>query len=66
VPVQPVATNLADRAVHHCRRCHQPPSATDPTCADGTPLDATTGLDTQQENVITWLRGLGARSASAD
>ena len=32
----------------------------------GTPLDAATGLGTRQENVITWLRGLGARSASSD
>jgi ankyrin repeat protein len=32
----------------------------------GTPLDAACGHSTQQENVITWLRGLGARSASSD
>jgi len=35
----------------------------EPDYAYGTPLDAP-GLSTQQENVITWLRGLGARSAS--
>ena len=34
--------------------------------AHGTPLDAATGPGTRQENVITWLRGLGARSASSD
>jgi uncharacterized protein len=31
--------------------------------APGTPLDAASGHSTQQENVITWLHGLGARSA---
>jgi uncharacterized protein len=35
----------------------------EPDYAYGTPLDAP-GLSTQQENVLTWLRGLGARSAS--
>jgi ankyrin repeat protein len=38
----------------------------EPDYAHGTPLDAATELDTRQENVITWLRGLGARSASSD
>jgi ankyrin repeat protein len=33
-----------------------------PEYASGTPLDATQGTGTQQENVITWLRELGARS----
>jgi hypothetical protein len=37
----------------------------EPDYAHGTPLDAP-GLSTQQENVITWLRGLGARSADSD
>jgi ankyrin repeat protein len=34
-----------------------------PDYASGTPLDATQGCGTQQENVMTWLRGLGAQSA---
>jgi uncharacterized protein len=34
-----------------------------PDYAWGTPLDAADGLGTRQENVLTWLRGLGARSA---
>jgi uncharacterized protein len=34
--------------------------------AHGTPLDAAGGLSTQQENVLSWLRGLGARSAEAE
>ena len=34
-----------------------------PDYADGTPLDAASGQDTRRENVITWLRNLGARSA---
>ena len=34
-----------------------------PDYASGTPLDATQGSGTQQENVITWLRDLGAQSA---
>jgi ankyrin repeat protein len=34
-----------------------------PDYASGTPLDATQGGATQQENVITWLRELGAQSA---
>jgi hypothetical protein len=38
----------------------------EPDYAHGTPLDAATGLSTQQENVISWLRELGARSASSD
>jgi uncharacterized protein len=38
----------------------------EPDYAHGTPLDATTGLGTRQENVLTWLRGLGARSATSD
>jgi hypothetical protein len=37
----------------------------EPDYAQGTPLDAASGgPGTQQENVITWLRDLGARSAS--
>jgi len=36
-----------------------------PDYAFGTPLDAATGPGTRQENVLDWLRGLGARSASA-
>jgi hypothetical protein len=31
-----------------------------PSYAEGTPLDAAKGLGTRQENVITWLRELGA------
>ena len=38
----------------------------EPDYAHGTPLDDSTGLGTRQENVITWLRGLGARSADSD
>jgi ankyrin repeat protein len=38
----------------------------EPDYAHGTPLDAASGHSTQQENVITWLRGLGARPASSD
>jgi uncharacterized protein len=38
----------------------------EPDYAQGTPLDAATGLGTRQENVISWLRELGARSASSD
>jgi uncharacterized protein len=34
-----------------------------PDYAEGTPLDTAHGLSTQQENVITWLREQGARSA---
>ena len=34
-----------------------------PDYAQGTPLDATAGLGTRQENVITWLREMGAPSA---
>jgi uncharacterized protein len=37
----------------------------EPDYAHGTPLDAASGHSTQRENVITWLRGLGARSASS-
>ncbi len=38
----------------------------EPDYAHGTPLDAATGLGTRQENVISWLRELGARSADSD
>ena len=38
----------------------------EPGYAHGTPLDAAGGLSTRQENVISWLRGLGARSADSD
>jgi uncharacterized protein len=38
----------------------------EPDYAQGTPLDAASGQGTRQENVISWLRELGARSASAD
>jgi hypothetical protein len=38
----------------------------EPDYAHGTPLDAASGHSTQQENVITWLRAMGANSASAD
>ncbi len=36
-----------------------------PDYADGTALDAATGLGTQRENVISWLRSIGAGSAQA-
>jgi uncharacterized protein len=38
----------------------------EPDYAQGTPLDAASGLGTRQENVISWLRERGARSASSD
>src|SRR5215470_16574322 len=38
----------------------------EPDYAHGTPLDTSTGLGTRQENVLTWLRELGARSANSD
>lgn len=38
----------------------------EPDYAHGTPLDAASGLSTRQENVISWLRELGARSSSSD
>jgi uncharacterized protein len=38
----------------------------EPDYAQGTPLDTADGLGTRQENVISWLRGLGARSSSSD
>ncbi len=38
----------------------------EPDYAHGTPLDSASGLGTQQENVISWLRELGARSATSD
>jgi uncharacterized protein len=38
----------------------------EPEYAHGTPLDAASGQDTRQQNVITWLRELGAPSADGD
>jgi hypothetical protein len=38
----------------------------EPDYAHGTPLDAAGGLSTQQENVLSWLRGLGAQSVEAE
>ena len=38
----------------------------EPDYAHGTPLDAASGHSTRQENVISWLREMGARSASSD
>lgn len=38
----------------------------EPDYAHGTPLDAAGGLGTRQENVITWLKEKGARSADAE
>jgi len=35
----------------------------EPDYAEGTALDAATGLGTRQDNVIQWLRSIGARSA---
>jgi hypothetical protein len=37
----------------------------EPDYAQGTALDAANGLGTRQENVIQWLRSLGARSAQS-
>jgi ankyrin repeat protein len=37
-----------------------------PDYADGTPLDAANGKGTQRENVISWLRDLGARSSQPE
>jgi len=36
-----------------------------PDYARGTPLDTATGTGTRRENVITWLRGLGATSSES-
>jgi hypothetical protein len=36
----------------------------EPDYAEGTALDAATGLGTRQDNVITWLRSIGARAAT--
>jgi uncharacterized protein len=38
----------------------------EPDYAHGTPLDSADGLGTRQENVISWLRELGARSAGSN
>jgi len=38
----------------------------EPDYARGTPLDAATGRSTRRENVITWLRELGAPSSGSD
>jgi ankyrin repeat protein len=38
----------------------------EPDYAQGTPLDSANGLGTRQENVISWLREIGARSANSD
>ena len=38
----------------------------EPDYAQGTPLDTASGLGTRQENVISWLRELGAPSARSD
>jgi uncharacterized protein len=37
----------------------------EPDYAEGTALDAATGLGTRQDNVIEWLQSIGARSANA-
>jgi len=37
-----------------------------PDYAEGTALDAATGLGTRQENVITWLRSIGTPSAQTE
>jgi ankyrin repeat protein len=37
----------------------------EPDYAQGTAVDAATGLGTRQENVISWLQSIGARSAQA-
>jgi len=38
----------------------------EPDYAEGTPLDAASGMSTRQENVISWLREIGARSARTE
>lgn len=38
----------------------------EPDYAHGTPLDAARSRNTREENVVDWLSGLGARSASSD
>jgi len=38
----------------------------EPDYAQGTPLDAASGRSTQQDNVISWLRELGAQSTAPD
>jgi ankyrin repeat protein len=37
-----------------------------PDYAQGTPLDAATGAGTRRENVVSWLRDLGARSSTPE
>ena len=37
----------------------------EPDYAYGTPLDAAIGLSTRQDNIISWLRKLGARSSGS-
>ncbi len=37
-----------------------------PDYAEGTPLDAASSASTRQENVVSWLRTLGARSSHTD
>jgi len=37
-----------------------------PEYAEGTPLDTANGSDTRRDNVISWLRDLGARSSRTD
>ncbi len=37
-----------------------------PDYAEGTPLDAASGVSTRQENVVSWLRARGARSPQSD
>jgi hypothetical protein len=37
-----------------------------PDYAEGTPLDAATGVSTRQENVISWLREIGATSSRTE
>jgi hypothetical protein len=37
-----------------------------PDYAEGTAIDAAKGLGTRQENMIQWLRSLGAHSSSKD
>ncbi len=38
----------------------------EPDYAHGTPLDSASGPSTRQENVISWLREMGARSANSE
>ena len=72
---QPADVSQAFVACLRCRRsagllsiCYRaaPISTGSRTTRTAKPLDAASGLSTGQENVVSWLRELGARTASSD